>query len=86
MNKLTKAALDWHSDGLTDMQVASNVQDEVMYDLLEKYGIELSDKQETKLEMIMRSIILENIDWGVLEQADEEVASYKDAKRSAIYK
>ena len=86
MNKLTKMALEWHSDGLTDMQVADNVQDEVMYDLLDKYGIELSDKQEIKLEMIMRSIILENIDWGELEQADAEAASYSDAKRSAIYK
>ena len=86
MNRLTKAALDWHSDGLSDKCVLDNVTDEVMYDFLEKYGIELSDRQEPRFEMLLRSIVGENIDWGALEEADKECADYNDAKRSAIYK
>lgn len=86
LNKLTKMALDWHSDGCDDKQVLDNVLDDVVYDVLENYGIELSDRQEPKLEMLLRSIISENIDWDALSSADEELRAYNDAKRSAIYK
>lgn len=86
MNKLTKKALDWHADGQTDKQVVDNVTSELIYDLLDEYGIELSDRQEPKLEMLMTSIVTENIDWGALEAADAEVRDYRDAKRSALYK
>ena len=86
MNKLTKLALDWHADGLTDKQVVDNVTDELIYDLLDEYGIELSDRQEPKLEMLMTAIVTENIDWSVLEAADMEARDYRDAKRSALYK
>lgn len=86
MNKLTKKALDWHADGLTDKQVVDNVTDELIYEFLDQYGIELSDRQEPKLEMLMTSIVTENIDWGALEDADAEVRDYRDAKRSALYK
>lgn len=86
MNKLTKKALEWHSDGLSDTRVVDNVLDEVLYDFLEEYGIELSDRQEPRLEMLLRSIITENIDWQALEVADAEARDYLDAKRSALYK
>ena len=86
MNKLTKMAQEWHSDGLSDIRVVDNVLDEVLYDFLEEYGIELSDRQEPRLEMLLRSIITENIDWQALEAADAEARDYLDAKRSALYK
>ena len=86
MNKLTKKALEWHSDGLSDIRVVDNVLDEVLYDFLEEYGIELSDRQKPRLEMLLRSIITENIDWQALEVADAEARDYLDAKRSALYK
>lgn len=85
MNKLTKQALEWHSDGLDDGRVLDNVLDEVLYDFLEEYGIELSDREEPRLEMLLRSIISENIDWSALEDADREARDYEDARRSAIY-
>lgn len=85
MNKLTKMALDWHKDGLGDKQVLDNVLDEVLYDFLDDYGIELSDREEPRLEMLLRSIISENIDWGALGDADAEARDYADAMRSAIY-
>lgn len=85
MNKLTKMALEWHSDGLNDKRVLDNVADELMYDLLEEYGIELSDREEPRLEMLLRSIVSENIDWDALRVADSEVSAYNDAKRSAVY-
>lgn len=85
INKLTKMALEWHSDGLDDGRVLDNVLDEVLYDFLEEYGIELSDRQEPKLEMLLRSIISENIDWDALREADQEARDYDDAKRSALY-
>ena len=85
MNKLTKMALEWHSDGLNDKRVLDNVADELMYDLLEEYGIELSDREEPRLEMLLRSIISENINWDALLEADAEARDYDDAKRSAIY-
>lgn len=85
MNRLTKMALDWHKDGLGDKQVLDNVLDEVLYDFLDDYGIELSDREEPRLEMLLRSIISENIDWGALGDADAEARDYADAMRSAIY-
>lgn len=85
MNRLTKMALDWHKDGLGDKQVLDNVLDEVLYDFLDDYGIELSDREEPRLEMLLRSIISENIDWGALGDADVEARDYADAMRSAIY-
>lgn len=85
-NKLTKLALQWHSDGLEDKQVLDNVLDDVIYDILEEYGIELSDREEPRLETTLRSIIDENIDWEALREADIEARDYQDAKRSAIYK
>ena len=85
MNKLTKLALEWHSDGLDDKRVLDNVLDEVLYDFLDKYALELSDREEPRLEMILRSIISENIDWDALREADEEARAYDDAKRSVFY-
>lgn len=85
-NKLTKLALQWHSDGLEDKQVLDNVLADVIYDILEEYGIELSDREEPRLETTLRSIIDENIDWEALREADIEARDYQDAKRSAIYK
>ena len=85
INKLTKIALEWHSDGLDDGRVLDNVLDTVLYDFFEEYGIELSDREEPKLEMLLRSIIMENIDWDELAEADQEARDYEDAKRSAIY-
>lgn len=85
-NKLTKLALQWHSDGLENKQVLDNVLDNVIYDILEEYGIELSDREEPRLETTLRSIIDENIDWEALREADIEARDYQDAKRSAIYK
>lgn len=85
-NKLTKLALQWHGDGLEDKQVLDNVLDNVIYDILEEYGIELSDREEPRLETTLRSIIDENIDWEALREADIEARDYQGAKRSAIYK
>lgn len=78
-------ALEWHSDGLDDKRVLDNVLDEVLYDFLDKYGLELSDREEPRLEMILRSIISENIDWDALREADVEARAYDDAKRSVFY-
>ena len=83
---LTDLALKWHSDGMDDSRVLDNVLDDVLYDIIEKYDLELSDREEPKLEMLLRSIISENIDWDALREADEEASAYNDAKRSAIYK
>lgn len=85
MNRLTKMALDWHKDGLGDKQVLDNVLDEVLYDFLDDYGIELSDREEPRLEMLLRSIISENVDWDALGAADAEARDYADAMRSAMY-
>ena len=82
---LTKMALEWHSDGRDDKRVLDNVLDEVLYDFLDKYGLELSDREEPRLEMLLRSIISENIDWDALREADEEARAYDDAKRSVFY-
>lgn len=84
--QLTKMALQWHSDGLDDKRVLDNVLDEILYDFLDEYGLELSDREEPRLEMLLRSIISENIDWDALREADDEARAYGDAKRSAIYK
>lgn len=83
--QLTKMALEWHSDGLDDKRVLDNVLDEVLYDFLDKYGLELSDREEPRLEMLLRSIISENIDWDALREADGEARAYDDAKRSVFY-
>lgn len=85
MNKLTKLAQEWHADGLDDSRVIDNVLDEVLYDFLEQWGIELGDHEEPRLEALLRSIISENIDWAALEEADQEARDYRDARDSALY-
>lgn len=83
--RLTKMALEWHSDGLDDRRVLDNVLDEVLYDFLDEYDLELSDREEPRLEILLRSIISENIDWEELRAADDEARDYSDAMRSALY-
>lgn len=83
--RLTDMALEWHGDGLDDDRVLDNVLDEVLYDFLDRYDIELSDREEPRFEMLLRSIISENINWDALLEADAEARDYDDAKRSVFY-
>lgn len=83
---LTEMAQAWHDDGQDDKRVIDNVLDTVMYDFLEKYELELSDHEEAKLEMLLRGIVTEQINWEAIADADREARDYDDAKRSAIYR
>lgn len=85
MNKVTKMALDWLSDGLTEAKAVENVKDELVYDILEQYELELDDKEMAKLERVIRVAVDANINWEEIEEACEENRAYQDAKRSAIY-
>lgn len=85
MNKVTKMALDWLSDGLTETKAVENVKDELVYDILEQYELELDDKEMAKLERVIRVAVDANINWEEIEEACEENRAYQDAKRSAIY-
>lgn len=85
MNKVTKMALDWLSDGLTEAKAVENVKDELIYEILEQNELELDDAQTAKLERVIRVAVDENIDWEEIESACEEDRAYQDAKRSAIY-
>ena len=85
MNKLTKMALEWRKDGLTDGKVVENVRDELVYGILEQYEIDLSDHNEAKLESLMRNIVDDAINWDELDELDREGRAWEDAKRSAIY-
>lgn len=80
VNKVTKLALEWHSDGQNNKQVLDNVTDTVMYDFLDEFELDLSDRQDARLEMLIRSIVMDNIDWDVLELADAELRDYNQAK------
>lgn len=80
LNKITKLALEWHSDGLDNKQVVDNVTDTLMYDWLEEVEADLSDRQDTRLEMLIRSIVMDNIDWDAIEAADKELRAYNEAK------
>lgn len=85
MNKVTKMALDWLSDGLTEAKAVENVKDELVYDILEQYELELDDKEMAKLERVIRVAVDANINWEEIEDTCEENRAYQDAKRSAIY-
>lgn len=80
LNKITKLALEWHSDGLDNNQVVDNVTDTLMYDWLEEVEADLSDRQDTRLEMLIRSIVMDNIDWDAIADADKELRAYNEAK------
>ena len=80
VNKVTKLALVWHQDGCDNKQVLDNVADTVMYDFLDEFELDLSDRQDARLEMLIRSIVMDNIDWDVLELADKELRDYNEAK------
>lgn len=83
---LTDQAQAWHDDGCDDKHVIDNVLDTIMYDILERYDLELSDHEEAKLEMLMRGVVTEQIDWEEIEENDRNARDYADAKRSAIYR
>lgn len=80
LNKITKLALEWHSDGLDNNQVIDNVTDTLMYDWLEEVEADLSDRQDTRLEMLIKSIVMDNIDWDAIADADKELRAYNEAK------
>ena len=80
LNKITKLALEWHSDGLDNNQVVDNVTDALMYDWLEEVEADLSDRQDTRLEMLIKSIVMDNIDWDAIADADKELRAYNEAK------
>lgn len=80
LNKITKMALEWHSDGLDNNQVIDNVTDTLMYDWLEEVEADLSDWQDTRLEMLIKSIVMDNIDWDAIADADKELRAYNEAK------
>lgn len=86
MKKITKMALEWNELGLSDKQIIDDVVDEMMYEIIDGYDLELSDSEQAKLEMLIRGVVPEAIEWEVLEEANQEAADYEDAKRSAIYK
>lgn len=85
MNKVTKMALAWLGDGLTEAKAVENVKDELVYDILEQYELQLEDKEMAKLERIVRVAVDTNINWEEIEEACAEGEAYRDAKRSAIY-
>lgn len=85
MNKVTKMALAWLGDGLTEAKAVENVKDELVYDILEQYELQLEDKEMAKLERIVRVAVDTNINWEEIEGACAESEAYRDAKRSAIY-
>ena len=85
MNKLTKMALEWRRDGLTDGKIVENVRDELMYDILEQYELDLSDHNEAKLESLMRCIVDDGISWDELDELDREGRAWEEARRTGIY-
>lgn len=85
MKKITEMALEWNAEGLSDERIIGNVVDEVMYEIIDRYGLDLSDHEQAKLEMFLRGVVPDNIEWEVLDEANQEAADYEDAKRSAIY-
>lgn len=86
VDKLTKLAQAWHDEGCDDQHTVDNVVDEVIYDLVEEYDLDLTDAQDAKLETLIKDIVEDNIDWGEIQRADANARDYADAKRSAIYK
>lgn len=86
MKKITKMALEWNAEGVEDKRIVDNVVDEIMYEIIEHYDLDLSDHEQAKMETVLRGAVPENIEWEVLEEADQEASDYSDAKRGAIYK
>ena len=74
------AKLNKITDGLDNNQVVDNVTDTLMYDWLEEVEADLSDRQDTRLEMLIRSIVMDNIDWDAIADADKELRAYNEAK------
>ena len=86
MKKITEMALEWNADGMSDRRIIDNVVDDVMGEILDRYDLDLNEPQQAKLEMLLNEIIVDNIEWDALEDANREAADYAEAKRSAIYK
>ena len=85
MKKTTEMALEWNADGLSDKQITENVVDDIMCEIIDRYDLDLNDSDQAKLEMFLRGVVPENIEWEVLDEANQEAVDYADAKRSAIY-
>lgn len=85
VEKVTKLAQAWHDEGCDDKHTIDNVVDEIVYDIIEDYGLDLTDAQDAKLESLLKDIVTDNIDWEEIRRADADAKDYKDAKRGAIY-
>lgn len=86
MKKITKIALDYNAEGLSDKKIIENTVDEIMYEIIDNYDLDLSDSDQAKLETFLRGTVPENIEWEALDEANQEAADYADAKRGAIYR
>ncbi len=88
MNKLTKIAMEWHFDGQDDAQVIESTLSEVLYDILDNYGLELSDRVEPKFERVMREIVADNIDWEAIDAEDktrtQNAREWEEARLDAV--
>ena len=85
MNKVTKMALQWLGDGLTEAKAVENVKDELVYDMLEQYELELDDKEMAKLEGIVRVAVDSNINWEEVEEACREGEAWRQPRREGLY-
>lgn len=85
MNKVSKMALQWLGDGLTEAKAVENVKDELVYDILEQYELELEDKEMAKLERVIRVAVDSNINWDEIEEACREGEAWRQPRMEGLY-
>lgn len=86
MSNITDMAQAWHDDGDDDSHAIDKVTGEILEATIEKYGLEPTEVQEARLEMILREIVEESIDWKKIADDDDNARGWEDARRSALYK
>ena len=86
MTKVTELARAYNADGHDKAHIIAYVSEDIAQDMIDDYELDTTQAQAMALEIALHPIVAESIDWGQLEQDDENARDWEDARRSAIYK
>lgn len=86
MKSVTDLAQMWNDDGDDSDHIVDKVTREILEATIENYDLETTNVQEAQLEMLLREIVEESIDWERLDETNRNARDWEDARRSALYR
>lgn len=84
MSRITDIAQAWHDDGDDDAHVIYQTANEIVEDMAERYGLEMTQAQQMQIEMALHEPVKNSIDWDKIAEDDENAREWDEARRSGL--